>query len=268
MKRQIIEINEEKCDGCALCIPECQEGALQIIDGKVRLISDLFCDGLGACIGHCPQEAIKIIEREAEPYDEIKVIDVILTKPPAVLKAHLLHLLNHQAFELLEQALKYLDSKNITNPIIEEINNFEQNKDVPTEDKHNNDLRPSELKQWPVHLHLVSPNAPYFKDNELIIMSTCGPLSNANIHQDYIKNRSVVVACPKLDYTAPYAEKLGQIFSIANVTKVTVVIMEVPCCRGLSQLALEGRKLSKRNNLQIEEHILSVDGKVKSINIR
>lgn len=273
MRRQIIEIDEEKCDGCGLCVPECHEGALQIIDGKARLISDLFCDGLGACIGHCPLDAIQVIEREAEPYDEIKVLKQMLKQPRSVLKAHLKHLLDHQAFEHLDTAVNYLKMEGIENPLDEEESQVPQHSACGCPgsrtlqfDAKNNDLSdespniPSELRQWPVQLHLVNPNAPYFKNSELVIMATCGPIANANVHRDYIKDKSIVVACPKLDYTAPYTDKLAEIFKVANIKKVNVVIMQVPCCSGLMKFAIDAKKLAGREDMPIVEHILDLHG--------
>jgi ferredoxin len=281
MKRQIIEIDEEKCDGCALCVPECHEGALQIIEGKARLISDLFCDGLGACLGHCPQGAITVIEREAEPYNEVKVLESIINKPRAVLKAHMKHLLDHQAYEFLNEAVHYLEIAGIDNPlddpkedenhhasacgcmgsrtmVLEEPETEEVNEASP-------DI-PSELRQWPVQLHLVNPNAPYFKDSELVIMSTCGPIANANVHRDYFKGRSVVVACPKLDYTAPYTDKLAEIFEIGKIKKVTVVLMQVPCCSGLMKFTADAKIKANRMDMEIEQHILALDGRLLQVN--
>ncbi|MFH1052566.1 MAG: 4Fe-4S binding protein [bacterium] len=275
MLRQIIEIYEEKCDGCGLCVPECHEGALQIIEGKARLISDLFCDGLGACIGHCPLDAINIIEREAEPYDEIKVLKQILNQPRSVLKAHMKHLLDHQAFEHLDTAVNYLKADGINNPL-DEIENEKPDKSVlgcpgsmmkqfesPETDLDSDspDI-PSELRQWPVQLHLVNPNAPYFKDSELVVMATCGPIASANVHRDYIKGKSIVVACPKLDYTAPYTEKLAEIFNFGNIKKVNVVIMQVPCCSGLLKIATDAKKLSGREDMTIVENVLDLRGNI------
>ena len=278
MLRQIIEIDEEKCDGCGLCVPECHEGALQIIDGKARLISDLFCDGLGACIGHCPVDAITVIEREAEPYDEIKVLKQILKQPDSVLKAHLKHLLDHQAFEHLDTAVNYLKESEIKNPLeVAEkkethINSrgcpgsriMQFNSPAPDNNFDTPNI-PSELRQWPVQLHLVNPNAPYFKNSELVIMATCGPIASANVHKDYIKGNSIVVACPKLDYTAPYTEKLAEIFKIANIKKATVVIMQVPCCSGLMKFATDARKMSGRDDLPIVEHTMDLQGNLLQV---
>jgi len=288
MIRSIIKIDEEKCDGCGDCVPECHEGALQVIEGKVRLISDLFCDGLGACIGHCPQDAISVEQREAEPYNEKKVLDIMLKKPYSVLTAHMKHLRDHNADEFLNEAIEYLKELGIKNPLDDEASEVKPKINVQVHDGHqesacgcpgsqmmsfeqkveeveaeSNQRSASELAQWPVQLHLVGPNAPYFKNSELVIMSTCGPIASANVHQDYFRGRSVVVACPKLDRTEPYVEKLAGIFQMANTTKVTVVVMVVPCCGGLINMTTEARKLSGREDLEIEVHTMALDGEIK-----
>jgi ferredoxin len=282
MIRKIIKIDEEKCTGCGDCIPECKEGALQIIDGKCRLVSELFCDGLGACIGHCPEGTITIEEREADAYDEVKVIRGLLDKPRSVLKAHLKHLRDHGADDYLDQAIKHLNKLGIESPM-KDIENKKgksaEFKGCPstlmkfvnenTEDmneEYTTRENPSQLHQWPVHLHLVNPNMPSLKGKNLVIMSTCGPLASANIHEDYLKGNAVVVACPKLDYTEPYADKLASIFKAAKTPKVIIVMMEVPCCGGLSAITARALNTSGRSDIAIEEHILSLDGKLKRKN--
>lgn len=275
MLREIIKIDEEKCDGCGACVPSCHEGAIQIIEGKARLISDLFCDGLGACIGHCPTGAITIEKREAEPYDEIKVMDIMITKPDSVIKAHLLHLFEHNEKDLLNQALEYLKSKDKKIDLdFENKGSEQQNQGCAGSKMINLNVlkqaapkaikeakNESQLEQWPVMLHLVNPNASYFKNKELVIMSTCGPVASANVHKDYLEGRAVVVACPKLDNTEPYIDKLSSIFSIGEISKAIVVKMEVPCCGGLSRIAMIS---AMRDNLSItlEEHTLSLEGEL------
>lgn len=283
MIRKVIRIDEEKCNGCGVCVPSCAEGALRIIDGKARLISDLFCDGLGACIGDYPEGAIEVIEREAEPYNEALVIENMLSQPRSVLKAHLLHLKEHNAMDFFNQAMDILAEKGIdidlspAKPTIpmgcpgslaRELKKVEMPKQTNSSGNHEQEAKmPSELEQWPVQLHLVSPSAPYFNGKELIIMSTCGPLVNANIHAEYLKNRSVVVACPKLDKVEPYVGKLASIFAGNNIPKIIVVRIEVPCCGGLSQIAVEAARTSMKNNLTIEEHTLAITGELIKTNI-
>lgn len=297
MLRQIIEIDEEKCDGCGLCIPSCKEGAIQLIDGKARLISDLFCDGLGACLGHCPQGAIEIIEREAEPYDEKQVIDKIATQPVTVLKAHLEHLLEHDDMEHYDEAIAYMKEKGIKNPLEQKGLNVIANAAPNMHPKAHghgkghahggcpgsqvidrsafadenstgdNQRNESMLQQWPVQLHLVPPSAPYFKKKELVVLSTCSPIASANVHADYMKNRSVVVACPKLDYTDPYTDKLAAIMANSEMPKVIILVMEVPCCKGLTGIAMNAAKRSGRKNLVVEEHIMTLEGEIKEKNV-
>ncbi len=272
MLREIINIDEEKCDGCGVCVPACHEGALQIIEGKARLISDLFCDGLGACVGECPQNAITIEKRETEEYDEIKVMEIMIQKSDAVINAHLTHLAEHKENELLQQAINFLkeNERNTNFSFIEDTKSQSgcpgsKMMDLGFIKKSNNnqqyDEQDSMLNQWPVMLHLVNPMAPYFKNKELVIMATCGPVASANVHQTYLKDRSVVVACPKLDYTEPYTEKLQTIFDIAKTPRAIVVRMEVPCCGGLTQMSLIAASNSN-SNMILEEHTVSVTGDI------
>lgn len=277
MIRKIIHIDEDKCDGCGECIPACHEGALSIIDGKCRLISDLFCDGLGACLGDCTKGALRVIEAEADEYDEVLVIQSMLDKPPAVMKAHLTHLLDHGANEFFERATEYLDSIGISvnvsktqKPISESVvsegcpgskmQELKQYKPV----QNAADVNVSMLGHWPIQLHLVSPYSPFLKDKELVILSTCSPVAYANTHSEYLNGKAVVLACPKLDYTDPYPKKIEEIFNFANVKKATVVRMEVPCCGGLSAMALKAAAASVNKNLVLHEHVISTDGKKMS----
>ncbi len=253
MKRKIIEIDENKCNGCGLCIPECPEGALQIIDGKARLVSDLFCDGLGACIGSCPQGAIRIIEREAEPYSERKVMERIVRQGSNVIKAHLEHLKEHGEEGYLREALDFLKEKGIENPLDREESSRAHShhhacpgsRMIDMREKTGSSSHPdqrSELRQWPVQLHLVPPNAPYFRDSSLVIAADCVPFAYPNFHRDFLRGNSVAIGCPKLDDTEAYAEKISQIIRLSNPKSVTVVHMEVPCCYGLVRLVEEAAR--------------------------
>jgi len=284
MKRDIIKIDENLCNGCGICVMGCHEGALQVIDGKARLVNELFCDGLGACIGECPEGAIEIEHREAEDYDEIKTIDNLLLKSDATVIAHLEHLRTHNAMDYYEQGIQYLNKLKRFN-IIELVGKQKMHQEHSHQPgacgcpgsaertmKHSEPRQSgrtrnqTELTHWPVQLHLVNPAAGFFKDTELVVMSTCGPIASANVHSDYLAGRSVVVACPKLDRTDPYIEKLAAIIQNSNLIKIVVVIMEVPCCAGLSKIVKEARALSGIDNLIIEEHTLSLNGEL--INMR
>ena len=251
-RRKIITIDEHKCNGCALCIPNCPEGAIQVIDQKARLISDLFCDGLGACIGHCPQGAITIEQREAAAYDENQVMANIVKQGPNVIRAHLRHLQEHNELVYLKQAKDFLKQKEI-NIVLDQASGCSGNlgggcpgsKVVSLRDKsatNNTSVgqdQKSELTQWPVQLNLVPTHAPYFADAHLLIAADCVPFAYANFHQDLLKGKMLVVGCPKLDDLLLYRQKLEQIFINNEISSVTYAHMEVPCCFGLVSIIKE-----------------------------
>jgi len=265
-QRKIISIDHEKCNGCGVCIPNCPEGAIQIIDGKARLISDLFCDGLGACIGHCPQEAITIQEREAEQYDERKVMGTIIKQGDNVIRAHLLHLKEHHQAEYLHEALAVLKEKNIKIDLSQEfpchgsggpavsggcpgskVMDFRQ-KAGPSAQVKKAANADSELRQWPIQLMLVPVHAPYLNNADLLIAADCVPFAYAGFHQDLLKGKTLLVGCPKFDDLGIYQQKLGQIFEHHTILSVTYAHMEVPCCFGLvgviqDAIARSGKKV-------------------------
>ncbi len=271
LKRKIVRIDEEKCDGCGLCIPNCYEGALQIIDGKARLISDLFCDGLGNCLGHCPRNAITIEEREAEPYNERKVMESIVKQGENVIKAHLEHLKDHNETRFLKEALEYLEEKGMKNPLEEEkMENktieipcgcpgaaIRELKNEQSDIKDTN--QQSALRQWPVQLNLLPPYAPFFDNSHLLVAADCVPFACANFHAKLLNGKSLVIGCPKLDDIESYQEKLTEIFKSNNVKSVTVAIMEVPCCYGLYSTVDQAIKDSKKNIPLIKE-VIGVGG--------
>lgn len=267
MKRKIIAIEEEKCNGCGQCIPGCPEGALQIIDGKVRLVSDLFCDGLGACIGTCPQGAIKIEEREAEPYNEYIVMENIIKGGINVIKAHLSHLDEHGEKEYLSQAIAYLKQNNIEVPeyqakipcgcpgsMMKTIDRSHRQSESP------NVQMSSELNNWPIQLQLLNPNALYLKNADLIISADCVPFAYANFHQKFLKGKVLTLFCPKLDKTVDnYVEKLTEIFKNQNIESVTIVHMEVPCCSGIEYIVKEALQNAQKN-IMIKDYTVSISG--------
>jgi ferredoxin len=253
MKRKIIKIDEEKCNGCGLCMPGCPEGALQMIDGKARLVSDLFCDGLGACIGQCPEGAITIEEREAAPYDERQVIAVIARQGKAVIEAHLQHLRDHNETEYLQQALAYLRENSLMaaqepaeRPAAHahahggcpgsRAMSFSPAPEEPAARPAG--TLPSRLTHWPIQLHLISPVASHFRNADLLLAADCVPFSLAGFHEDYLKGKTLAIACPKLDSGQEvYLDKLISLVDTAQVKSLTVMIMQVPCCGGLLQMA-------------------------------
>lgn len=270
MLRKIIQIDEDKCDGCGDCVPECHEGALQIIDGKVRLISDLFCDGLGACIGYCPNGALTIIEREAEPYDERKVMDYIVRGGENVIKAHLRHLKEHKEFVYLAQALDYLNDNGINIPKIDVVENTpsggcsgSQAKSFSSKDNVEEEgTRKSHLTHWPIQMHLVSPNAAYYRNSDLLLAADCCSFSYGDFHKDFINGKSLAIACPKLDSNKEiYLNKLIAMIDEANINSIHVVIMQVPCCGGLVQLAQQAVESANRS-VPLSVTIIGVQGEI------
>ncbi|MCK5548439.1 MAG: 4Fe-4S binding protein [Thermoplasmata archaeon] len=277
-KRKIIRIDEEKCNGCGLCIPNCPEGALQIIDEKARLVSDLFCDGLGACIGHCPEDAITIEEREAEEYDEKKVMENIVKQGKNTIRAHLEHLKEHGATEYLDQAIGYLKEHNVEIPLGEEstaqhtpghmdpFSGCPGSKMMQFEEteEETNGAAPvmkgvSRLRQWPIQIMLVPPFAPYLKNADLLVAADCVPFAYAAFHEDFLKGKVVLIGCPKLDDAEFYKQKLTEIVKTNELNSLTVVHMEVPCCFGLVQI-LKSAIADSGKDIPFETVTVSIKG--------
>ncbi|MFH1889203.1 MAG: 4Fe-4S binding protein [Candidatus Omnitrophota bacterium] len=274
-KRKIIKIDEAECNGCGLCIPNCPEGAIQIIDDKARLISDLFCDGLGACIGHCPQGAITIEEREAEEYGERKVMENIVKQGDNVIRAHLEHLKGHNQDKYLQEAIDFLKEKNIAMPVDEEerhsrhahgasgcpgskIMDFRKKGGLPGEGKPVSKSE-SELKTWPVQIMLIPSFAPYLNNADLLIAADCVPFAYAGFHRDLLKDKILLVGCPKLDDTQIYQEKINQILKQNTVKSITYAHMEVPCCFGLVNIINKAISESGKN-VPFKEVTISIKG--------
>jgi NAD-dependent dihydropyrimidine dehydrogenase PreA subunit len=209
--RNVVKIDEEKCDGCGLCVNACAEGAIKIIDGKAKLVSEVYCDGLGACIGHCPQDAITVEKREAEAFDE-EATKKHLAKDK---KAHV-----HNDFVCPGMATQKL--REDTKPVASEAAEV-----------------PSQLSHWPVQLKLVSPHAPYFANADLLLVADCVPFAMGDFHAKFLKGHSIAVGCPKLDNAEFYIEKLAEILKANKLNSLTVIHMEVPCCSGLTHIARE-----------------------------
>lgn len=278
-KRKIIKIDEDKCTGCGECIPNCPEGALQMIDGKARLISDLFCDGIGACIGHCPEGAITIEEREAESYDEKKVMENIIKQGPNVIKAHLEHLKEHGEKEYLKEAIELLKAKNIDIPggIIDtgekhvdtkqfsgcpgaRVMDFSAGGETGTEEETGK--RSSQLRQWPIQLHLVPPHAPYFKGKDVVLAADCVAFSVADFHKDFLAGKSLAIACPKLDSDQEiYIEKIIAMMDEVKINTLTVMTMEVPCCTGLLMIAKQAAGRAQRK-VPLKHIVVSIKGDI------
>lgn len=240
--RKIISIDEEKCDGCGLCIPSCAEGALQIVDGKARLVKDIYCDGLGNCLGECPQGAIEMIEREAEPFDE------------AAVEEHLESLSKGAGAEAEEECSVCCGSSVV--------------RDLKPHGSAEKDLSAAvfepeaELNHWPVQLHLVNPQARFLQGVDLLIAADCVPFAYADFHRKFLAGRSLIIGCPKLDDVNAYHQKLVQIFKLNNLKSITLVHMEVGCCFGISKL-VKSALAEAGVSTPLEEVIVGVDGNLK-----
>jgi len=231
--RKIVKIDDEKCNGCGVCVPSCAEGALKIINGKAKLVSEIYCDGLGACLGECPQGAISIEERAAEGFNEEAVKEYFEGKSPE------------------EKA-----SCGCSSLKIEEF-------DKPEASGQDTARRPSLLGHWPVQLTLVHPSAPFLKGADLLLTGDCVPFAYADFHRDFLKDRALLVACPKLDDFQAHLDKLTGILKQASPENVTVLHMEVPCCSGLVNMAKQAIRNSGRN-ITLKEITISASGEIHS----
>lgn len=286
MKRTVIKIDDKLCNGCGNCVEGCHEGALQLIDGKAVMISELYCDGLGACIGECPVGAIELIEKEAEPYSEIAVMERISPKGEKVVLAHLMHLKNHGETEWYNQGIEWCSKNNFKINIPESME-----KRVTPEVKQEKmacgcpgsmerDFRAdkiisgiasaelvsgsSELRQWPVQLHLLNPMAGYFQKADVLLASDCSAFTHGSFHATFLKNKILAIACPKLDSnTQSYVDKLTSMIDNSLINTLTVLIMEVPCCGGLLQMAKAAREKASRN-IPLKVMVMSVKGEILS----
>ncbi len=263
-KRTIITIDEAKCNGCGLCMPNCPEGAMRVIDGKARLISDLFCDGLGACIGFCPEGAITLTEREAEPYDEAQAMANIAPQGPGTIRAHLEHLAAHGENQLLDVAMDWLRTAGIAAPggsggrIAAAVA-------PPSSGLASEAVGRSALSNWPIQLHLLSPMAPRFRGADVLLSADCVAYAVGSFHRSMLEGKALAIACPKLDEGMDvYREKITALIDHALITSLTVVMMQVPCCRGLLGVAQQARDHAHRA-IPLKAVVVSIgDGSVLS----
>jgi NAD-dependent dihydropyrimidine dehydrogenase PreA subunit len=253
--RKIVHIDEEKCDGCGLCVPSCAEGALQIINGKARLMADNLCDGLGACLGHCPQDAIWIEERAAVEFDE-QAVESHLKK--MVQAAH-----PHPAPPKHEPPVR-----KPAPPLVVEQHaggcpgsrmRMLQPKTVPLT-KNGGEARPSRLGQWPVQLALVPPTGKIWQNADVLIAADCIPFAYPDFHDKLLAGRTLAIACPKLDDMQPYVQKLAMIFASNPIRSITVARMEVPCCGGILRAVQMALAHAGREDLPVEDVVIGIDG--------
>jgi len=267
VKRQIITIDEEKCDGCGECVPSCAEGALRVVDGKARLMKQSFCDGLGACLGECPQGALHVVEMEVEAYDEPAVLGYLQQTAPERVEKHVAHLRAHGMassynpapvgvaacpsvqMRAWDDGRPTMDDGRRTVPI--PLFGLEAESAAPESRQH------SELRQWPVQLHLVPVQAPFFDGADLALIADCVPFAAPNTHADFIKDHAIAIGCPKLDDGRAYIAKLAQILRDNDVRSVTVVRMEVPCCGGLEFIAAQALAQSGKD-IPLESVVVNI----------
>ena len=232
--RKIVKIDEEKCTGCGECVIACAEAAIQIIDGKAKLISETYCDGLGACLGECPEGAITIEEREAAEFDE------------EVTAAHV------ERVKELEKSAPMACPGSIAMSLKREATAVE---DAPSE------ATPSQLTNWPVQLMLVSPTAPYFQNADLLLVADCVPFALADFHTRFLSGKPLIIGCPKLDDAGLYVEKMTELLKQSSVKSLTVVHMDVPCCSGLNYIASRAVAASGKD-IPVKDVTISIQGEV------
>jgi len=273
MRRKIITIDQEKCNGCGLCANGCPEGALQVVDGKARLVGDLLCDGLGACIGSCPENAISVEEREAEEYNEIEVMKNIVPQGRNVIQAHLRHLKDHFQTRYLNQAISYLNEQKIAlDPIPEFLSPEPSPRQCPGSktlsfpaEQHpaEEGKMPSQLTHWPVQLHLISPMAQHYRNSDLLIAADCVAYALGDFH-NFLKGKTLAIACPKLDSRQEtYIEKLTALIDHAEVRSIKIMIMQVPCCSGLLRHVVEAAGRA-RTRIPVSCVIVGLRGEILS----
>ena len=244
--RKIIEIDEERCDGCGLCVPACAEGSLEIIDGKARVISDNLCDGLGACLGECPNDALRIVEREAEEFDEEAVEKLLAEKKKE----------NKAAQPLIASGCPSSRLQHFAQPVAKESVSAMAPQGAAEQ---------SALGHWPIQIHLVPPTAPFLKNADLLVLADCVPVAFPTLHRDFLQGKAVMMGCPKLDNTDSYIQKFTQIFRTAGIRSITAVVMEVPCCSGLPMIvkkALDDAGV----DIPMKEVVVSTRGEILQAN--
>ena len=239
--RKVIEIDEDLCDGCGLCIPSCAEGALQIVDGKAKLIGDKYCDGLGACLGECPNGALKTVAREADAFDE-EAVETLLQSREEGKKADAAVLPCGCPSTLLQSFSPLRDKLATVGP-------------TP---------RPSvtsALSHWPIQINLVPPTAPFLKEADLLVAADCTSFTYPNFHEDFLKGKVLMVGCPKFDEVEAYVQKFAKIFSTADIHSVTIAVIEVPCCQGLPVVVKKAMDLSGKK-MPTEVVVISTRGEI------
>jgi Fe-S-cluster-containing hydrogenase component 2 len=239
--RKIIEIDEELCDGCGQCVPSCAEGAIEVVDGKARLVADKFCDGLGACLGECPTGALSIIERVAEAFDEEAVAAQLKSRE--------------------KPETPHVGTLPCGCPSAQIQTFFPRGLSSGTVSENGGHAAASALCHWPVQIRLVPAKAPFLKGAHLLVAADCTPFAYRHFHRDFLQGKVVLVGCPKFDDVQDYVQKFTDIFQQADIQSVTVLVMEVPCCQGLPAIVEKGMKMAERT-VPLEKVVVSPQGQV------
>lgn len=267
--REIVLIDEDLCDGCGECILSCAEGALQIVDGKAKLVSDNLCDGFGNCLGSCPQDAITIIKRDADEFDEEAVKMHLENNPVETPQAETVGAVSApnavsacpgsavQSFDQPRQQVSEPAPCGCPSSAMKSFAPVESGEQTST----SGPAPKSTLTQWPVQLMLVPPTAPFLNGRELLLAADCCPFAYADFHNGYLKDKSLLIACPKLDNLQFYREKLEEVFRDSGCTSVSVMVMEVPCCGGLSAVTREALKASGCD-IPLKEIVVGIRGEI------
>jgi len=254
IKRKIVQIDEDKCDGCGLCIISCAEGALQIVDGKARLVSDKYCDSLGACLGECPQDAISIIEREGEPFDE-EAVEKHLASQSAVTPDKACGCPSATVLQFEKKGTLPCGCPSST------VSQFKATAKEPVDSQH--ESQASELSHWPVQLTLVPAKAPFLQGADVLLAADCTAFAYGGFHSDFLRDHALLIACPKLDNYEAHLAKLSEVLRQSDVKSLTVLRMEVPCCAGLTRMAMQAI-LSSDKDIPFKESIIGTRGEIKS----
>jgi ferredoxin len=261
----MIEIDEELCDGCGLCAPSCHEGAIQIINGKARLVSDSLCDGLGACLGHCPRGALKVTHREAAPFVAPAPVPAAVLTPVAAAvpaPAHVVHDQEGGCPGSRMRILKPISPSVIAPPLGRSSTAHAPGVPGVLPAESSADKESSQLSHWPVQIRLVSPQAPFLDDARLVVAADCVPVALPGFHREFVAGSAVMIGCPKFDDLEAYTQRFTELFSAARVRSVTVVVMEVPCCRSLPTAVRRGMEAAGAS-VPLEIVVVGVDGEIR-----
>jgi NAD-dependent dihydropyrimidine dehydrogenase PreA subunit len=240
LMRKIIQIDDELCDGCGQCVPNCAEGALQIINGKARVVAENLCDGLGACLGECPNGALKIIEREADDFDE-HAVEKHLSKKETINKKDETPMAcgcpSHQIQTFIPSARTDLGKETT--------------------------VRASALSHWPIQIRLVPADAKFLKNAHLLVLADCVAVSYPNLHEELLAGKAIMMGCPKFDDADAYIQKFKEVFTKAGIQSITIAYMEVPCCSGLPWIVKKALE-SGPFNIPVTEVVISAQGEILS----